>query len=124
MDPVSKLTRTLAVLRRGAASRTAKGSAAKGSAPRAASSRDSAANVSELHAEIARRLGNVSPEDPNRRDISVRVLLEQVLLHEFGPGLLTSQRFGDLVQRVQLTMDADPDIRAQLDRLVEEMSTR
>ncbi|HWI10821.1 MAG TPA: hypothetical protein VNU48_05780 [Burkholderiaceae bacterium] len=124
MDPVSKLTKTLAAFRRITGSPAPAGGKVKSQAGQAASGRTPASTVGELHAEIARRLGMVSPLDPNRRDAAVKVFLEQVLLHEFGPQLLTSQRFSDMVRSVQQTMDADPAVKAQLDDLIGEVSAR
>lgn len=122
MDPVSKLGRALAVIRRAASGKQPNGAAQRQSAPRSDGPPPQASTDAQLRAEIARRLRAVAPNDPNRRDTSVRVFLEQVLLREFGAQALGSPRFQNAVRDVQQVMDADPGVRAELDSLIEELA--
>jgi hypothetical protein len=121
MDPVSKLARTLGIVRRAAAPRSSTGAAA-GSSARNNPTRGQGTSAGDLYADIARRLSTVSPQDANGRDTRVRLLLQQILLHEFGSRVLASQGFNDVLDRVQAAMEADPAIRAELDGLIEAMS--
>lgn len=123
MDPISKLGRALAVIRRAASARQPSGGAQRHLAARSDGPPSHTATDAELRAQIVRRLSAVNPNDPNQRDASVRVFLEQVLLREFGPQVLSSQRFQNAVRDVQQVMDADPGVRAELDSLIEELAS-
>lgn len=122
MDPVSKLGRALAVVRRAASARKPSSSAQGQVAARGEGPPRQPVTDAQLRTEIARQLGALNPNDPNRRDVSAKVFLEQVLLRELGPDLLTSQRLQSAIRDVQQVMDADPAVRAEFDALLEEMA--
>jgi hypothetical protein len=118
MDPVSKLSRALALLRR-----TPTDPRATPGRLLSASSAGPAAG-SDLRETIARRLREIPPDAPERRTRAVRVFVEQVLFAEFGEELKHSFRFQEMVGEVQRVMEGDPGLRAELDQLIAELAMR
>jgi hypothetical protein len=116
MDPISRLSKALAVIRRAASARQPGAGAPRPGAPAGPGAR--AGSDAELRVQIARRLRAIDPGDPHRRDVAVRVFLEQVLLHEFGPDAPSMPWFRDAVREVQQVMDADPRVKAELDAAI------
>lgn len=119
MDPVSKLGRALAIIRRTATGRQPGGKGAAAGSSDASPSHPT--TEAEFQAVVARRLRAVSPEAPGARNASVRILLEQVLLREFGQDVLHSPRFQDTVRDVQKVMEADAATRVELDNLIADL---
>lgn len=117
MDPVGKLSRALALMRRavGTGRQPARSADGKPDAGLATAGQRDVAQA------VVRRLHEIPLDDPERRTLAVRVFLEQVLLEEFGPGLKNSPRFQEMVGEVQRMMDGDPGLHAELDALVEEL---
>jgi hypothetical protein len=119
MDPVSKLSRALAIIRRAAARPS--GTTRQPAEAKAGSASEQASEA-EFRAVVAQRLGAISAQDPDRRNTSARVFLEQVLLREFGAKVLNSQHFQDTLREVQRVMEADAAMSAELDNLIQELT--
>jgi hypothetical protein len=120
MDPVGKLSRALALMRRAVGTgRQASGA----SAGRPDAGLATAGQQDVAHA-VVRRLREIPPDDPEWRTLALRVFLEQVLLEEFGPGLKNSPRFQEMVGEVQRMMDGDPGLHAELDVLIETLTAQ
>jgi hypothetical protein len=69
----------------------------------------------DLAASVARRVASIDRTDPDRRRKAFRVLLESLLLNEWGDQLMNDPGFQQLVDEVQTQMESDA-------RLVELMS--
>lgn len=117
MDPVGKLSRALALMRR------AVGTRQPAARPAGAGARGPAtAGHQGVEQAVVRRLREIPRDDPERRTLAARVFLEQVLLEEFGQELKNSPRFQEMVGEVQRVMDGDPQLQAELQALLDELS--
>lgn len=67
---------------------------------------------------INQRVTALDPDDPNRGRKSFRIFLESVLLVEFGEALINDPQFYQMVDEVQRTMEADPQIADAIDRAI------
>lgn len=123
MDPVSKLARALAVIRRQAAASPPNGQSKADAAPPGAQPAPARAQPRppELRALIALRLAAVPATDPDVRTTRARVFVEQVLVHELGVAFRDSPQFRQTVKRVQRAMDGDPAMKAELDALLDSL---
>lgn len=119
MDALSKLSRALAIIRRTGQPLHRKAAGAPASATEA--QRD--ASELNFRAQVAARLRTLERRDPNFRNASTRVFLEQVLLREFGEGVLGSREFQQTLQEVQRVMEANEAMRAELEALVEQLAS-
>ena len=120
-DPISRLSRTLAVLRQGGKTRTDSASAHSSGKKAAATGTNRQAHGDKAHdlrADIAICLRAIDPQDPNRRGTAVRIFIERVLLHELGGQLERSPQFHSIVGDVQKAMEEDEDVRRELQALV------
>lgn len=124
MNPISKLTRTLSVLRQDGKPRT--GAATAQSQRRGSANAPAApeASAQQLRTEIAKRLRAIARDDPNRRNASIRVFVERVLVHELGSQLQSSPKFPGLVADVQQAMESDDGVKAELEALLLELDAR
>lgn len=120
MDPVSKLARALAVIRRQAGASAPAGQPKADTAAPAAQHPQARAQPRppELRTLIAQRLAAVPATDPDVRATRARVFVEQVLIHELGATFRDSPQFKQTVKRVQRAMDSDPAVKAELDALL------
>ena len=126
-DPISRLSRTLAVLRQGGKTRPERASARTGGTKAASTEIERQAQgdrANDLRADIVSRLRAIDPQDPNRRGTAVRIFVERVLLHELGGQLERSPQFHSIVADVQKAMEEDEDMRGELQALVEELERR
>lgn len=67
---------------------------------------------------IAERVRALDPADPERGRKAFRIFLESVLLAELGEELINDHAFYELVDRVQRTMEASPQIAAAMSKAV------
>jgi hypothetical protein len=67
---------------------------------------------------IADRVRALDPADPDRGRKAFRIFLESVLLAELGEELINDHGFYDLVDRVQRTMEASPQLAAAMSKAV------
>jgi hypothetical protein len=67
---------------------------------------------------IAERVRALDPADPDRGRKAFRIFLESVLLAELGEELINDHGFYDLVDRVQRTMEASPQLAAAMSKAV------
>lgn len=63
----------------------------------------------------ARRIRAIDPADPQRRRRAFRLFLESVLLAELGPSLINDAGFQQLVDQVEQSMAADPELARAMD---------
>lgn len=61
-----------------------------------------------LGALVELRVRQIARDDPQRGRKAFRVFLEAVLLSQLGAGLVNDPRFFQMVDDIQLTMEADP----------------
>lgn len=124
MDPISRLSRTLAVLRETGKPRadTAQAKSSGSGAARKLTKPEIAAQG--LRAEIVGRMHMIAPDDPSRRQASIRIFVERVLVHELGSQLQRSPRFQGIVADVQQAMESDEGVRAELEGLISELDPR
>ena len=67
---------------------------------------------------IAERVRALDPADPERGSKAFRIFLESVLLAELGEELINDHAFYELVDQVQRTMEASPQIAAAMSKAV------
>ncbi len=125
MDPLSKLAQSLALTRRQPG---AKGAAAdtfpEEKAPaRAHAARSTQGNSGrgDLRERIVSSLAALSEAELASGERPVAVFVEQVLVHEWGPGFRESARFRQTVKRVVRTMRNAPQVRSELDALLQDL---
>ncbi|HEV7318849.1 MAG TPA: hypothetical protein VGO04_09600 [Ensifer sp.] len=74
-----------------------------------AKSEDLAAQQHE--SQLLRRVRELSAKDPERRRKAFRLFLESVLLKQLGTALEADQDFSRIVDKVELQIESDPDLR-------------
>lgn len=86
---------------------------------------DGAASTSSglLAAVVARRIRAIDETDPDRRRKAFRVFLESVLLAELGQTLINDPGFYQLVEQVQVQMEADTGLAQAIDEAGELLLT-
>lgn len=96
--------------------------AARAGAPaRRAAERYARENLGSL---IELRVRQIGRDDPNRGRKAFRVFLEAVLLSHFGEGMVGDPRFFQMVDDVQLAMEADAGCRDLVARAIEQLLTK
>lgn len=124
MDPVSNLSQLVETLRRQLSPRLDQSAIAKpGVKNKLASPHHSQpAAVGELQATLAHRIKAINPDDKRRTHKATRIFLETVLSNEFGDVLLNDPRFGELIEEIQATMEADEELQSKLEALILQLS--
>ncbi|MYM28563.1 hypothetical protein GTP58_09530 [Duganella sp. CY15W] len=74
-----------------------------------------------LAALIGTRVQQIGRDDPQRGRKAFRVFLEAVLLAQLGEGLVNDPRFFQMVNDIQLAMEADPGCGALVARAIEQL---
>ena len=96
--------------------------AARDGAPaRRAAERYARENLGSL---IELRVRQIGRDDPHRGRKAFRVFLEAVLLSHFGEGMVGDPRFFQMVDDVQLAMEADAGCRDLVARAIEQLLTK
>lgn len=72
---------------------------------------------------IELRVRQIGRDDPNRGRKAFRVFLEAVLLSHFGEDMVGDPRFFQMVDDVQLAMEAEPGCRELVTRAIEQLLT-
>lgn len=125
MDSLSKLAQSLALIRAQAGRKGTAASAPLGEkAPvRAQAVRSTRGNNGrgDLRERIVSSLAALSEAELASGERPVMVFVEQVLLHEWGPGFRESARFRQTVKRVARTMRNAPPVRSELDALLQDL---
>lgn len=74
-----------------------------------------------LESLIVQRIQGIEHDDPHRGRKAFRVFLESVLLSHFGEHLINDPKFYQLIDDIQMSMEADPDIRNLVDSAIEHL---
>ena len=128
MDPVSNLSQLIETLRRQMSPRidrpvtmakSAKGAKAGQQAP---ATRNKRLTIDELSPSLTQRIKAIDPDDKRRRQKATRIILETVLVNEFGETFLADPKFSELLDEIQATMEADTEIRDKADILIAELT--
>ncbi|HEX7634768.1 MAG TPA: hypothetical protein VF427_05740 [Noviherbaspirillum sp.] len=101
----------VSVIRAQLASRSEISSRRKHATSGKASRKTSAYHQANLESLIAQRIQGIERDDPQRGRKAFRVFLESVLLSHFGEQLINDPKFYQLIDDIQMSMEADPDIR-------------
>lgn len=88
---------------------------------RAPSSAKSDTAARSLQALITQRIKAIDPNDSQRGRKAFRIFLESILLSHFGENLINDPQFYQMVDEIQTTMEADTDIRQQIDAAVQHL---
>lgn len=67
---------------------------------------------------LAQKVAAISKDDPQPRRRAFRIYLELMLVQEFGTSLVNDHAFNALVDKVQTTMESDPNLTLALDRAI------
>lgn len=128
-SPIGSVAQLVKVIQNQLAARTvpaggAGGAAKRGAVPAAAGLRAGERYAREnLGSLIELRVRQIGRDDPNRGRKAFRVFLEAVLLSHFGEGMVGDPRFFQMVDDVQLAMEADPGCRDLVTRAIEQLLT-
>lgn len=68
---------------------------------------------------LARKIGSIDRDDPQRRRKIFRLFLESALLAEFGTSIINDPAFHQIVDDVQSVMDRDPQVHASIEVAVD-----
>lgn len=88
---------------------------------RAPSSAKSDTAARSLQSLITQRIKAIDPNDSQRGRKAFRIFLESILLFHFGENLINDPQFYQMVDEIQTTMEADTDIRQQIDAAVQHL---
>lgn len=102
----------------GRVSKTGKPATGKAALMRQQAPRYAASRLAEL---IGLRVRHIDPDDPQRGRKAFRVFLEAVLLSRLGEGLVNDPRFFQLVDDIQLAMEADGPTKALVARAIDQL---
>jgi hypothetical protein len=113
VDALGPVQQIVAAIRAEMAGRVQAGGARKPAQTKAAGRTPSRAG-----SLIAERVRALDPTDPERGRKAFRIFLESVLLAELGEELINDHGFYELVDQVQRTMEASPQIAAAMSKAV------
>lgn len=111
----------VSVIRAQLASRSEISSSRKHSASGKTSRKSSSHPQANLESLIAQRIQGIERDDPHRGRKAFRVFLESVLLSHFGEQLINDPKFYQLIDDIQMSMEADPDIRNLVGSAIEHL---
>lgn len=77
-----------------------------------------------LQSLITQRIKAIDPDDSQRGRKAFRIFLESILLSHFGENLINDPQFYQMVDEIQTTMEADTDIRQQIDAAVQHLLSK
>jgi hypothetical protein len=120
MDPISRLSKALAGLRKSGPAKAERKTAAIAGSRGASAARENKDNT-DLRTDIAQRIAQVDLTQPDQRAVAVRVFIEQVLSREFGHAAVASAEFQRRIGDVQRVMDGDAATRSELDGLLKDL---
>lgn len=115
MQPVSRVDQVLLLLRKQLAERVRKGAASGRESAPAARGQVIEEPLAEL---LSRRVSDLRAAGLSDRRTLTRVLMEQVLLAEFGRDLMNDANFQRIVDDVQEGLEDDPELDALLSELI------
>lgn len=121
MDPVSNLGQVLAILRRQMSERSGRlgpQSSARASQQPAGAGLD----LADVQKKVQQRIRALDPGDERRHSKAVRIFLESVLHREFGDDVVNDPAFYGLVDEVQVAMESDPAVNAELGGLIRRLA--
>lgn len=118
MDPINRLNRLMETLRQQMATSTKRTETPTAENKPRAPLRSERPSVEQLRVRIEERIRALPPNDPERRRQARRVFLEAVVAWEFGDQLLLDAEFTGLIDRLQETFAADPEIEQELDSVL------
>lgn len=126
LDSVNRLSQMMEVLRRQMAEsarrmETGESRTSKAGQPGSASAKS---GIQELRARLHERLSALDPTDPRRSRKAKRLFLESVLAWEFGNELPLDRRFDDMLEDIQHTISASPELDARFDQLLNEIAAK
>lgn len=116
MQPISRVDQVLLLLRKQLAGRTPRtSSTAAGNTAAPAQGRSGDEPLAET---LSRRVAELRAAGMSDRRSLGRMLLEQMLLHQFGRELMNDANFQRVVDTVHGELEADPALAALLDQLL------
>ena len=76
-----------------------------------------------LRQTLSRRIRSLDPDEPQFRDKAAALLVESILVSEFGEGLINDAGFRALIRDVAATLLAEPAVAADFADLLAELRT-
>lgn len=125
MDPVNSLGNIMEVLRRQISDNAQRlDRAGKTGSQRSAAhaTKTNAPAPKELRALIQERIKGLSSNEPQYQHKAKRLFLESVMIWEFGSDIARDQRFGEMLQTIQETLESSPDTQQSLDKLLQQLT--
>jgi len=101
-------------------SRIAQGAKSRNTKSGNASKPDKAQRLFEL---TAKRIKTISKEDPKRNKKAFKFFLESMMLADFGEEMINDPAFYQLIEQVQLKMEQDPQLSAQIEEAGQHLLT-
>jgi hypothetical protein len=126
MEPVSRLSRMMGLIRSGQAGKTREGKATShaGSATPGKTRTNAAASRQGVRELVIAGIDGIDFDTDQGRQRGIRVFLEAVFRDELGEGLMGSPRFNDIVGEVQAVLSDDAVTRAELIELLRGMQAK
>lgn len=124
-SPIGSVAQLVKVIQNQLAARSAPDAGRKAAASSGAPARRTAERYAQenLGSLIELRVRQIGRDDPNRGRKAFRVFLEAVLLSHFGEAMVGDPRFFQMVDDVQLAMEADAGCSDLVARAIEQLLT-
>lgn len=125
MDPVNSLGNIMEVLRRQIsdnAQRLDRAGKIGSQRSTATTAKTNTPAPKELRALIQERIKGLSSNEPQYQHKAKRLFLESVMIWEFGSDIARDQRFGEMLQTIQETLESSPDTQQSLDKLLQQLT--
>lgn len=127
MDAITRLNRLMDTLRQQLAGSTKRTDAAtrQSTAGEVQShGRTEGRNIQELRARIEARMHALEAGTPDRNRRARRIFFESVITWEFGDELLLDSQFLRMIDDIEKTVEADPEINRQFSELLASLYAR
>lgn len=125
MDPITRLNRLMEALRQqlaGSAKRMDSQTGLFTTTEAQSRGRSERPSIQELRSRVETRLLALESGTPDRKRRARRIFFESVLTWEFGDELLLDNQFARMIDNIQETVEADPEMDRQFDELLSSLS--
>lgn len=125
MDPITRLNRLMETLRQqiaGSVKRPDAGAGQSASHEVQSEGRPERPDIQELRSRIAARVLALDAGSPDRKRRARRIFFESVIAWEFGDQLLLDSEFSRMIDNIEETVQADPEMDQQFNELLASLS--
>ncbi|MBI1890105.1 MAG: hypothetical protein HYS18_05635 [Burkholderiales bacterium] len=119
--PIGTVSQLVEIIRSQLASRVDRKSVKSRTSPGRTSLQKEAGNAENLEALIGQRIKAIDRTDPQRGRKAFRIFLESIFLSQFGEHLINDPKFYQLIEGIQSSMEADPEIGKMVDQAIQHL---